>query len=312
VYEVPPGRLLGSTILSGTFVIGVLLLISLGGAFVVGGEEVAVGVFSAVFPGALAIGLALWNQFVRNFGFVLAESPDGFRIRKGLLDTKAQTVPPGRIQGVALRQPLLWRLAGWARLDVDVAGYAGSSGTDDSTSSTLLPVAPVEDAVGVMRLALAGTDPSRITLDPAPRRAAWLRPVGWRRLAYGADDRVVVVREGVLFRKFTAVPHAKTQSVRLTQGPVQRKLGLATVHVDTTPGPVDASIAHRPELQARRIVEDQAVRSRLARKVDVPEQWMVTHHDGDGGYAASIDQDGSTRVPHHDEEQDPPRHGDSG
>jgi hypothetical protein len=54
------------------------------------------------------------------------------------------------------------------------------------------------------------------------------------------------------------------------------------------------------------------VRSRLARKVDVPEQWMVTHHDGDGGHAASIDQDGSTRVPHHDEEQDPPRHGYSG
>ena len=311
-HEVPLGRLLGSTILSGTFVTGVVLLVSLGGAFVVGGDEVAVGVLSAVFPGALAIGLALWNQFGRNFGFVLAESPDGFRIRKGLLDTKAQTVPPGRIQGVAIRQSLLWRLPGWARVDVDVAGYAGSSGADNSTSSTLLPVAPVDEAVGVMRLALAGADPASIALDPAPRRAAWLRPIGWRRLAYGADDRVIVVREGVLFRRLTAVPHAKTQSVRLTQGPVQRKLDLATVHVDTTPGPVDASIAHRPAAQARRIVEEQAVRSRLARKVDVPEQWMVTHHDGDGAAAASIDQNGSPRVPHDDEEQDPPRHRDPG
>ena len=141
--------------------------------------------------------------------------------------------------------------------------------------------------------ALAGTDPTRITLDPAPRRAAWLRPIGWRRLAYGADDRVVVVREGSAVPQVHRGPHAKTQSVRLTQGPVQRKLGLATVHVDTTPGPVDASIAHRPALQARRIVEEQAVRSRLARKVDVPEQWMVTHHDGDGESAASIDQTGA-------------------
>ncbi len=311
-HEVPLGRLLGSTILSGTFVTGVVLLVSLGGAFVFGGDEVALGVLSAVFPGALAIGLALWNQFGRNFGFVLAESPDGFRIRKGLLDTKAQTVPPGRIQGVAIRQSLLWRLPGWARVDVDVAGYAGSSGADNSTSSTLLPVARVDEAVGVMRLALAGADPASIALDPAPRRAAWLRPIGWRRLAYGADDRVIVVREGVLFRRLTAVPHAKTQSVRLTQGPVQRKLDLATVHVDTTPGPVDASIAHRPAAQARRIVEEQAVRSRLARKVDVPEQWMVTHHDGDGAAAASIDQNGSPRVPHDDEEQDPPRHRDPG
>jgi len=39
-HEVPPGRLLGSTILSGTFVIGVVLLISLGGAFVVGGHGI--------------------------------------------------------------------------------------------------------------------------------------------------------------------------------------------------------------------------------------------------------------------------------
>jgi putative membrane protein len=312
IHEVPPGRLFGSTVLSGTFVIGVVLLLTLVGVFVFSGDEIAAGVLSAALPGAIAIGVALWNQFVRNFGFVLAESPDGFRIRKGLLDTKAQTVPPGRIQGIALRQPLLWRLTGWVRLDVDVAGYAASSGMDGMTSSTLLPVAGYSDAFDVLRRALAGADPAAVYLDPAPRRAAWLRPIGWRRLAFGADERVVVVREGVLHRTLTVVPHAKTQSVRLSQGPVQRRLALATVHVDTTPGPVDATIRHRPATQARQIVEDQAMRSRLARKADVPEQWMSMHYDGDGRTAASIDDNGSRRVPHDDEEQDPPRDGDPG
>ena len=32
------------------------------------------------------------------------------------------------------------------------------------------------------------------------------------------------------------MPHERTQSVRLTQGPLQRRLGLATVHVDLPPG----------------------------------------------------------------------------
>jgi putative membrane protein len=318
IHEVPLGRLAGSTVLSGAFVTGIVLLAVLGGAFLFSSGDIAAGVLSAVLPGALAVGVALWNQLVRNFGFVLAESPDGFRIRKGLLDTKAQTVPPGRVQGVALRQSLLWRFPGWVRLDVDVAGYGASSGVEANTSSTLLPVATYSEAVLVMRQALGGADPGGIELDPAPRRAAWLRPFGWRRLAYGADERVVVVREGVLYRTLTVVPHAKTQSVRLSQGPIQRNLGLATVHVDTTPGPVDATIRHRPQEQARRIVEDQAARSRLARRADVPEQWMTTHHenvdayDGDGTTAASIDQNGSTRVPHHDEEQDPPSDRDTG
>jgi putative membrane protein len=274
LHEVSPGRLLGSTVLSGTFVMGVVLVIALGGTFTFLGGEIAAGVLSSALPGAIAIGLALWNQFVRNFGFVLAESPDGFRIRKGLLDTKAQTVPPGRVQGVALRQPILWRLRGWVRVEVDIAGYGVSSGTDGGASSILLPVATYADAVDVLCRTLPGADPAGVALDPAPRRAAWLRPVGWRRLAFGANDQVIMVREGVFYRTLTVVPHAKTQSVRLSQGPMQRRLALATVHVDTTPGPVDATIRHRPEGQARRVVEDQALRSRLARKADVPEQWM--------------------------------------
>jgi putative membrane protein len=314
VHEVQLDRLIGSTILSGAFMFGVAVFVAIAIVVATGSGRIVIAGMSGLVPGLLAIGTALWYQLGRNFGFTLAESPDGFRIRKGLLDTRAQTVPPGRIQGVALRQPLLWRIKGWVRVDVDVAGYAG--GSTAPQTSTLLPVAAYHEAINVLRQVLPGADPASVPLEPVPRRAAWLRPIGWFRLAYGADDRVIVAREGVFYRTLTVVPHAKTQSVRLRQGPIQRKLKLATVSVDTTPGPVDAVIRHRPELQAREILEAQARRARLARRVDVPEQWMVAPRsgasDGDGNRAASIRETRSNSVPHHDEEQDPPGHGDPG
>ncbi|MFW5899414.1 MAG: PH domain-containing protein, partial [Jiangellaceae bacterium] len=280
VHQVSLGRLVGSTVLSGAFVMGVVLiavLFTLGTVFSVGPDDAVTVALPSLLPGFIGVGAALWYQLGRNFGFALAESPDGFRIRKGLLDTRAQTVPPGRIQGVAIVQPLLWRLRGWVRVDVDVAGYAGSS-SGEANTSRLLPVATFPEAVWVLREVLPGADPAAVELSPVPRRAAWLRPIGWLRLAYGADDRVVVAREGVLYRTLTVVPHAKTQSVRVTQGPVQRLLGLATVRVDTTPGPVDAVIRHRPQQEARAILEAQARRARLARRVDVPDRWMATPH----------------------------------
>jgi putative membrane protein len=274
VYEVPLDRLAGSTFLSGMFVFAVLLLAGIVVTVILGSGAVVAAALSGVLPALFGIAAALWYQLGRNFGFTLAESPDGFRIRKGLLDTRAQTVPPGRIQGVALRQPLLWRIRGWVRVDLNVAGYAGSSNAGQT--STLLPVATYPEAIWVLREVLPGADPANVLLDPVPKRAAWLRPLGWLRLAYGVDDRVVVAREGVFYRTLTIVPHAKTQSVRLTQGPIQRRLRLATVSVDTTPGPVEAVIRHRPQEQARQILEAQAERARLARRVDVPERWMAT------------------------------------
>lgn len=274
IHETPLDRLVWSTLLSGGFVFGVLFLLALTGALIMVPNSARLGIASTMLPGLLAAGYALWAQLGRNFGFVLAESPDGYRIRKGLLDTQHQTVPPGRVQGVLIREPWLWRLKGWAEVHVDVAGYAGHASGDAATrTSTLLPVAPLEEAKEVARQVLRA-DPSAVLLDPAPQRCRWLRPIQWARLAYGADEKIVVVQDGRFIRRLTIVPHAKTQSVRMTQGPLQRKLRLATMHVDTTPGPVNAIIRHRQPDEARRFVQEQAERARVARKGDVPEQWM--------------------------------------
>ncbi len=272
LHAVPFELLLASTALSwplvATVLGGVVLTVT-----AVGTHQVLV--VTAALPVLLGLLSVLYDRLVRSFGFTISESPDGLRIRKGLLATTAQTVPPGRVQGLELVEPLPWRWFGWARLEVDVAGYQSSADRESSArSAVLLPVGRRAVAVQLVQSVLGGTEVDAVPLVPAPRRARWLRPLSWRVLAAGADDVVLVTREGLLTRRTMAVPHAKTQSLRLQQGPLQRRLGLANVHVDTTPGPVDAVASHRDAGAARRLVEEQSLRARLGRQVALPERWM--------------------------------------
>jgi putative membrane protein len=81
-------------------------------------------------------------------------------------------------------------------------------------------------------------------------------------------------RRGRWHRETDIVPHEKVQSVRLTQGPLQRRLRLATLHLDTTPGPVQATAPHRDEVEARQLLDAEIERARRARATARPDRWM--------------------------------------
>jgi putative membrane protein len=98
-----------------------------------------------------------------------------------------------------------------------------------------------------------------------PRRASWLRPFARPWLAFGMDDRLVVSRAGLFARRTDLVPLARVQSLRLTQGPVQRWLRLASVHADSPVGLVHAQGQHRDHAEARWLVEVGVERARVAR-----------------------------------------------
>ncbi len=88
----------------------------------------------------------------------------------------SQTIPAGRVQALRAREPLLWRASDWARVEVDVAGYAGGRGEQQAGTSALLPVAPAAarrraGRQGARRGA-AGGRPARF-----PRRARWRAPL---------------------------------------------------------------------------------------------------------------------------------------
>ena len=299
---VPPSALLVSIALTFMPAVGFIAGVILIGVMAV---AVALGEFGLVFvvlPGALGLASVAFNRFAANFDFTLAESPDGLRLRHGLLEHRSQTVPPGRVQSVRIVQPLLWRRRDWVRVQVNVAGYGGQSGLNEEYGGDLLPVAPREVAMGVIARVLPGVDVAAVPLVPAPRQARWLRPFTWRALACGTGDTVFVSRHGVLRRELDVIPHEKIQSVRLRQGPLQRRLGLATVHLDTTPGPVHVQAAHRDLWEAREIVESEAKLARTARRLARPDRWMTRRPVGQQQRAdqQGIDQQPGDREPAED------------
>lgn len=263
---VPTGRLLGATLLSSTVLGSLAGLIWLIVATTV--LEFHVGLFAGL-PLLLGVVQPIWKQVVGNHKFTLIESRDGLRTKRGLFDLQRQTVPPGRVQGLLITEPVIWRRLGWSRVDLDIAGVVGGisgDGEEDQNGVQLLPVGERSEVAGVLNRVLPGFDLSRIEMHQAPSRVKWLRPVGWRYLAYGADDQVLVTQRGWISRKTSVVLHHKTQSVRVQQGPIQRRLRVANVHVDTPQGPTDAVALHRDVADAALLLEAQTTRAREARR----------------------------------------------
>jgi putative membrane protein len=65
--------------------------------------------------------------------------------------------------------------------------------------------------------------------------------------------------------------------VRLSVGPWQRALRLATVHVDSTKGPVGVVLHYRDLAEGRRIVDAEVVLAERGRAVRMPDRWMTTN-----------------------------------
>ena len=295
VLSVPPPRLIGSLILSEQS-----FLVVLGGAVSVVLSAVTENrsFYFYLIPAALGLVAAYWSSFNKGYNFTAAVSPDGIRLRYGLLDTQAQTLPPGRIQALRVSQPPLWRLFGWYRIQVNAAGYgaAGNNG-DSSARTTLLPVGTFAEVLTVLSLVLPdpGTpDPVRVFtagvngLAPAaggapaddggfvttPRRARLLAPLGWRRNGFTATDTALLIRSGRWWRHLVLVPHQRTQSMALQQGPLARRFGVVDLVLHTTAGPVVPKLIQAGLEEGRALLEAQAARARAARKRQTSEHWM--------------------------------------
>jgi putative membrane protein len=222
------------------------------------------GFVGLLFP-ALLGAIRGVRSFLGDYDFTVSEADDGLRIRRGLLDTRLQTVPEGRIQAVRISRPLLWRPLGWVRVNINVAGYAATGDNDQlAKTSTLLPVAPAAVAHDLVRRAVPNLTIDEARLVPAPRRARWINPVGFSGLGATMTDYAVIGREGLMGRDLSAIPLSKPQSVHIAPGPLQRRLRLATVHIDTTPGPVRVRARDRDPADARQLFDAVVTRLRAA------------------------------------------------
>jgi len=205
------------------------------------------------------------RRVLQDWDFRLARDAGGrLVVRYGLLETRSQVVPLHRVQSVGVTWPLFWRGKRWLHLRLDIAGYAGPQNGNDKRSDRLLPVGDNDTGRALVWDVLPGVDLMALPTVPPPDRARWLHPFALRRMGVGLHPEVFVTRWGLLTRELSLVPYARLQSVRVVQGPIQRRLGLATVYADTAGG--RAGVAHDRDLrEAYRLADDLAARARLAR-----------------------------------------------
>lgn len=244
----------------------------------------------AVIPFSLGAG-----RFSREFRFRANVTADGIRLKSGLLETKTQTIPPGRVHAVQITQPLLWRLTGWWRVKMLIAGQISHGGNNEENkkaiqSNVLLPVGSYDEALRALWLVvrdLGVPDPDAFLqqallgsgksdgFTSVPKQAFWLDPLSWRRRAVASTQTVMVYRSGFLRRKLVVAPHERAQSVTLKQGPLLTLFGLADVHLDLVPGQVhviarhlDKNFAHQLTLQENRL-------GKVRSQVEPAEDWAL-------------------------------------
>jgi putative membrane protein len=252
VVKIPPVRLILSLLLSGFTVVLLLVAAAVVTMSLLGRREFFIFL---IIPGVLAAVGYYFNRFTKSLRYSIAGTADGVRIGFGLLSTSNDTLPPGRIHAVEVSQPLLWRPAKWWMIRINRAGAAGQSAAQ--TSTLMLPVGTVDDVSRVLGLLLPGlageqtrhlvlaglTAPSGAGFTDAPRRAWPLRPFSWKRTGYAETGDAILLRSGFVWRHLTVVPLARVQSLRISQGPVQRMLDLAELSAHTVAGPVRATLA---------------------------------------------------------------------
>jgi putative membrane protein len=262
--SIPTGRLMASLLLSD---IGFILEAVIAGLIVLalvqpGAVGPALSGGSAAFIG---LGTTVFRRLNSDFHLTVAEAPDGLRLRSGLLQTAAETIPRGRVQGARMIEPLLWRPFGWCRLVVDVAGKQRSGNENRSLGETLRAVLPVgshEQAAWLLDRILPDVPADRL---PPPRRTRWKSPLRYRNLSWGGDRTYGVTTSGRLRRVTDWVPLAKVQSIRRVGGPVQRRLALATVHLDTAGRNIHAALRDRDRAECAQLMTTLPVLCREAR-----------------------------------------------
>ena len=305
LYHVEPRILIGSLlrsigVLSGA--VGGLLLVTVsviesatGHAGAPGG---GIGQVLVIVSGLVGYLSYAWNRLRSGWGFRACATPAGIRLRYGLTDAVSVTLPPGRVHAVELSRNILWRSRDWWGVRVMLAGREGEGGDDvRSQASCLLPVGTRTDALRALWLVVPdlGVDcPDRLfasaldgrgsptgTPEPgwtacAPRRSRWLAPLGWRCQAVALTSTCVVIRRGRWRRRVTVVPYPRIQSLRLRQGPVARRLGLAGVLLNM----VDATslmgclVRRMDQADAARTGEMVARRALAPREQEHLDRWL--------------------------------------
>ena len=310
LYSVDGATLLGSLLRSSSvYVLGltVIGMLSVGILIILdsmtGGE--ALTVISSYITIVIGTATIVWSQFNSAWNFQAAATPSGIRMRYGLTSDTSRTLPPGRVHGVGITQPILWRGKDWWKVDVTVAGREDRSqdGQNRQFGNLLLPVGSRDTALRALWLvvpdlgvpdpdrllaqALIGRDDDGVGDPQAPagsaergfvrlsRRGRLFRPLTWRRAAIALTDTCVIIRHGRWRRRVAVFPYERIQSLRVRQGPLARRRSLAALGFDMVAREVPASITNLDAADAKALaarISERALRRARAEQLD---RWLA-------------------------------------
>lgn len=175
-------------------------------AAVVSGESPFL-IFMALLPGTFVPLLGylgtLWARFDGAANFKITPSGQGgVTLRYGFTGTHTQNVMVERIQALAVEQSILWRVFGWYRIKMTIAGIGVEQNDNQKlvTRNIALPVGNRQEVLMVLRLLLPALDEvqAQVLLDTAdgslkrqqpqvpamivtPSSARWMDLLTWKR-----------------------------------------------------------------------------------------------------------------------------------
>ncbi|WP_114951994.1 PH domain-containing protein [Sphingosinicella terrae] len=217
--------------------------------------------------------------------------PPGFRRRRGLFTLSDVVIPIRRTQVGLIESGPIARQLGWFALAFQTLGAE----TKEGGVQAVAPFARMDEILPILTEAGFPVPPERSTFTRIPRRALWrwaapfflvgatataaafliapgagvagglLLAAGfyaafrWRKHGFALDDRALFVRAGLLKRRMWIIPFEKAQTISVTQGPVQRRLRLASLLLDTA----GASSMRSPEIVDLDAAEAEALAAKL-------------------------------------------------
>ena len=311
LYSVDSATLLGSLLrhpmtytlllaIVGTLVVGILIIVT---DSMTGSE--ALTIISSYITMVIALATMVWNQFNSAWNFHAAATPSGIRMSYGLTAETSRTLPPGRVHGVGLTGPILWRRKDWWKVDVTVAGrderpHDGQTreignlllpvGSRDTALRALWLVVPdlgVSDPDRLLAQALTGRDDDGVGDPQAPagsaergfvrisRRGRIFRPLTWRRAAVILTDTCVIIRHGRWRRRVAVFPYERIQSLRVRQGPLARRRSLASLRLDMVAQEVPASITNLDAADAKALAARISQRALHRARAEQLDRWLA-------------------------------------
>ena len=159
---------------------------------VMGVSAIITALFSGISPlyipmfalpslGAPLIGYAgaLWARFDNSARFrIYCGDRGALTLRYGFTGTHTQNVLPERVQAVQVEQSILWKMFGWYRIKMTIAGV-GIDRPDQGglTRNVALPVGDARETAAVLRLLLPGLDEQQAQVLMAAARSSQKRQV---------------------------------------------------------------------------------------------------------------------------------------